>query len=45
MAVDLEGADHPAWVTAAATGIGYLLILVVLFLILFAVPWLLFGVL
>lgn len=43
MAVELEGVDHPTWVTAAATGVGYLLILVALFLVLFVVPWLLFG--
>lgn len=42
MAVDLEEFDHPAWLTAVGTGIGYLLILVVLTVALFLVPWLVF---
>ena len=35
--------DHPSWVTAAATGTGYGLILLVLFVLLFLVPFLLFS--
>ena len=42
MAVDLSEFDHPAWLTAAGTGIGYLLILAVLTVALFIVPYLVF---
>lgn len=42
MAVDLSEFDHPSWVTAAGTGIGYALILAVLTLALFIVPYLVF---
>ena len=34
--------DHPTWLTAAATAAGYGLILLVLFVLLFLVPYLLF---
>lgn len=43
MAVDLGEFEHPSWLTAAGTGIGYGLILVVLTLALFIVPWLVFS--
>ena len=33
--------SHPAWLTAAATAAGYLLVLAVLFVLLFVVPYLL----
>ncbi|WP_436343255.1 hypothetical protein [Natronorubrum sp. FCH18a] len=42
MAVDLSEFEHPSWITAAGTGIGYLLILAVLTVALFIVPWLIF---
>ena len=42
MAVDLSEFDHPSWITAAGTGVGHLLILVVLTVALFVVPWLVF---
>lgn len=42
MAVDLGDFEHPSWLTAAGTGAGYLLILALLFLALFVVPWLIF---
>ncbi|WP_195893063.1 hypothetical protein [Halopiger djelfimassiliensis] len=42
MAVDLAEFEHPSWLTAAGTGIGYVLILAVLTLALFIVPWLVF---
>ncbi|WP_226041000.1 hypothetical protein [Natrinema sp. DC36] len=45
MAVDLGEFEHPAWLTAAGMGIGYGLILAVLTLALFIVPWLVFSVL
>lgn len=34
--------DHPAWVTAVATGLGYGIILVSLFVLLFVVPAVIF---
>ncbi|SEW00872.1 hypothetical protein [Natrinema salifodinae] len=43
MAVDLSEFEHPSWRTAAGTGIGYLLILAVLTVALFVVPWLVFS--
>ncbi|ELY37842.1 MULTISPECIES: hypothetical protein [Natronorubrum] len=43
MAVDLNEFEHPAWLTAVGTGIGYLLILAVLTVALFIVPWLIFA--
>ena len=42
MAIDLSEFDHPAWLTAAGTGLGYLLILAVLTVALFIVPYLVF---
>ncbi len=42
MAVDLGEFDHPSWITAAGAGVGYLLILAVLTIALFVVPWLVF---
>ncbi|WP_169330923.1 hypothetical protein [Natronococcus occultus] len=43
MAVDTSGFDHPAWLTAGSTVVGYLLILAVLTAALFVVPWLVFA--
>ncbi|SFC05560.1 hypothetical protein SAMN05444422_10448 [Halobiforma haloterrestris] len=43
MPVDLSEFDHPSWITAAGMGVGYLLILAVLTIALFLVPWLVFG--
>ncbi|MDQ2049144.1 hypothetical protein RBH26_01470 [Natronolimnohabitans sp. A-GB9] len=43
MAVDLSEFDHPSWIAAAGTGIGYLLILAVLTVALFIIPWLVFA--
>lgn len=37
-----ERFDHPAWLTAAGTLAGYGIVLLVLFLLLFVVPYLLF---
>ena len=34
--------SHPSWLTAASTGGAYLLILLVMFVLLFLVPYLLF---
>lgn len=42
MAIDLSEFGHPAWLAAAGTGIGYLLILAVLTVALFIVPYLVF---
>ena len=35
--------DHPAWVTGIATAVSYGLVLAVLFVLLFVVPYLLFA--
>ncbi|RZV08620.1 hypothetical protein BDK88_2694 [Natrinema hispanicum] len=43
MAVDLSDFEHPAWRTAAGMGIGYVLILAVLTVAMFVVPWLVFS--
>ncbi|ELY92527.1 hypothetical protein C480_04456 [Natrialba aegyptia DSM 13077] len=43
MAVDLNEFKHPAWITALGTGAGYLLLLAVLTIALFVVPWLVFS--
>ncbi|WP_222919533.1 hypothetical protein [Natrinema sp. SYSU A 869] len=43
MAVDLSEFEHPSWLTAAGTGIGYGLILALLVLVMFIVPWLVFS--
>ncbi|WIV67628.1 hypothetical protein [Natrialbaceae archaeon AArc-T1-2] len=45
MTVDLSEFDHPAWTAIGGTVVGYLLILVVLTVVLFLVPWLLFAML
>lgn len=45
MAVDRSEFDHPSWKTLGGTVVGYLLILVVLTVALFVVPWLVFAVL
>jgi hypothetical protein len=45
MAVSLNDFDHPSWLTAAGTGAGYLLILVVMTAVLFLLPWLVFSLL
>lgn len=37
-----DGFDHPTWLTAVATAAGYGLILLVLFVLLFLVPYLSF---
>jgi hypothetical protein len=43
MAIDLQRFDHPSWITAGSTVVGYLLILLVLTVALFVVPWLIFA--
>ncbi|WP_165874778.1 hypothetical protein [Natrarchaeobius oligotrophus] len=43
MAVDLATFEHPSWTTAAGTIVGYLLILALLTVALFIVPWLVFA--
>ncbi|NGM71484.1 hypothetical protein G6M89_21285 [Natronolimnobius sp. AArcel1] len=43
MAFDVREFEHPSWLTAAGTITGYLLILVVLTVALFVVPWLIFA--
>lgn len=43
MAVDLPGDfDHPAWLTAASTVVAYGLVLLLLFVLLFVLPFLVF---
>ena len=42
MEVDVDQFDHPSWLTAVATGVGYALIIAVLTLALFVAPWALF---
>jgi hypothetical protein len=42
MVVDRSEFDHPSWLAAAGTGVGYALLLAVLTLALFIVPWLVF---
>lgn len=42
MAVDVSEFDHPAWLTLAGTGIGYLLILAVLTVALYILPYFVF---
>ena len=42
--MDLPGRfDHPAWTTGLATAFGYGIVLAVLFLALFVVPYLVFA--
>ena len=43
--LDTDTYSHPAWLAAAATGVGYLLILFALFVVLFVLPWAAFGLL
>lgn len=38
----MAGFDHPAWLTAAGTAAGYVLLLAAVTLLLFVVPYLLF---
>ena len=45
MAVDLNEFNHPAWKAAVGTVVGYGLILVVLTLAMFVLPWLVFTML
>lgn len=45
MAVELSEFEHPAWLTAIGTGIGYLIILAIMTVVLFALPWLVFALL
>ncbi|WP_169331367.1 hypothetical protein [Halobiforma nitratireducens] len=42
MTVDLSEFNHPSWITAGGMLIGYVLILVVLTVALFVLPWLVF---
>ncbi|ELY62663.1 hypothetical protein [Natronobacterium gregoryi] len=42
MTVDLNEFEHPSWAAAAGTIAGYLLVLVLLTVALFIVPWLVF---
>lgn len=42
MALDRRELEHPSWIAAAGTGIGYLLILALLTVALFLVPWAVF---
>lgn len=43
MELDLPGGyDHPSWLTAVGTVVGYGVIMAVLTVLLFAVPWLVF---
>ncbi|WP_254767691.1 hypothetical protein [Salinilacihabitans rarus] len=43
MALDRAQFEHPSWLTAAGTGVGYLLILLLLFVALFVLPYLAFA--
>ncbi|MFA9426726.1 hypothetical protein [Natronorubrum sp. A-ect3] len=43
MTVDLSEFKHSSWITAGGTVVGYLLILAVLTVALFIVPWLVFA--
>lgn len=40
--MDLQQFDHPTWFTAAGTFVSYAVILVVMFVLLFVVPYLVF---
>ncbi|MFP8955660.1 hypothetical protein ACLI4Y_02950 [Natrialbaceae archaeon A-CW3] len=42
MTLDLSSFDHPSWQTAAGTVAGYLLILALMTVVLFILPWLVF---
>ena len=43
MAVTLDEFNHPSWFSALGTVVGYALILAVITVVLFIVPWILFG--
>jgi len=43
MTLDLAAYDHPSWVTAVATVAGYLVILAVMTVVLFGLPWAAFS--
>ncbi|MCU4750599.1 hypothetical protein OB919_01155 [Halobacteria archaeon AArc-curdl1] len=43
MTLDLSAYDHPSWFTVVGTGAGYLLILAIMTLVLFGLPWLAFA--
>ncbi|GAB3665193.1 hypothetical protein [Halopiger thermotolerans] len=43
MALTRTDLEHPAWLAAASTVAGYLVILAVLTVALFVVPWLVFA--
>lgn len=43
MTIDLPGGtDHPSWTTAVGTFVAYALVLVVMFVLLFLVPYVIF---
>ncbi|MFC7177241.1 hypothetical protein [Halosegnis marinus] len=42
MALDRSELDHPSWRTVAGTGASYLVVLTVMFVLLFVVPFALF---
>lgn len=42
MALDRREFEHPSWIAAAGTGVGYLLLLALLTVALFLVPWAVF---
>jgi len=37
-----ETFDHPSWVTVGGTAVGYLLVLAAMFVLLFAIPFVVF---
>lgn len=43
MTIDVDQFDHPAWKSLVGAGIGYLVILAVMTVALFVVPWLVFS--
>ncbi|MFC3957285.1 hypothetical protein [Halovivax cerinus] len=42
MALDLQRFDHPAWLTGVGTVVGYGIILAILTIVLFGLPYLVF---
>ncbi|WP_254862554.1 hypothetical protein [Halovivax gelatinilyticus] len=42
MAVDIDQFRHPSWLSAIGAGLGYVLIIALLTVLLFVVPYLLF---
>lgn len=40
---DASGFDHPSWLTALGTGLGYGAILLVMFVVLFVFPYVVFA--